>query len=424
MDLEKLKARMSEITNELAKFDGKDDFTSEDVEIINTLNSEYEGLKVKAEALQKIADMKNHANASQRQSQTPAPSEPTVPAGQIQVTNRLDKTMGFKNLGEFANAVVNKSKGNMDKRFNNATAYEMISEDGGVLIPDEFMSEIQEKVQGSESLLSRTFGVTVSGNSMSLPIDETEPWNGGVQVYWTGEGKSITESKPQLKLANFRLHKVAGLVKVTDELLEDAPAMESYIRAKAPQAIVSEFNDVIMNGDGVAKPEGFINSGFAIEVAAEGGQAADTIVYKNLIKMDSRLLPNSNAVWIAHPQAKEQLRQLKDDNDNFIYVNGAQFANASATPFDLLLGKPVIYSMEAQALGDKGDISLVDLSYYYSIFKTSGVKQSISTHLYFDRDITAFKFTQRVDGKCPFKAPVTTKYGSYTMSGIITLAAR
>jgi HK97 family phage major capsid protein len=106
-------------------------------------------------------------------------------------------------------------------------------------------------------------------------------------------------------------------------------------------------------------------------------------------------------------------------------MNGTQFANASVAPFETLMGLPIVYMMgSVPALGDEGDIILVDLKYYYTVLKRGGIKSGVSTHLYFDKDITAFKFTLRVDGKCPFKAPVTTENGSYQMSGIITLADR
>ena len=76
------------------------------------------------------------------------------------------------------------------------------------------------------------------------------------------------------------------------------------------------------------------------------------------------------------------------------------------------------------ALGDAGDIVLADLSYYTAIVKTAGIKQSVSTHLFFDRDIQAYKWTFRVDGSCPYKAPVTTEFGNHQMSAIVTLAER
>jgi len=130
-------------------------------------------------------------------------------------------------------------------------------------------------------------------------------------------------------------------------------------------------------------------------------------------------------VWIAHAQAKEKLRLLKDDNNNPIYMNGGQFPNAAAQPFDMLLGKPIIYMMGAMPqIGDRGDIILANMNYYISALKSSGVQQAISTHVYFDRDLTAFKFTFRVAGMCPYKSPVTTQYGDYQMSGFVALEDR
>ena len=421
-ELEKLQARMCEILEELNAYDGVENHTDEQIEAINTLSEEFESAKTRVAALERLENIKASAAASQRKTK---PTETPKATGTVQVKDRYSKTGGFKNLGEFAKAVADMSRGKVDQRIQNSTMFEQVGEDGGLLIPSDFLSEIREKVMGDESLISRTSSFNVSGNHLSLPIDEVQPWSGGIQAYWMGEGQQYTESKHNLGQANFRLHKLGALVKATDELLEDATALESLIRRKAPQAIVQKLNSAIINGDGSAKPEGLLNSGFTLEVAAEGGQAADTIVYKNLIKMISRLLPGSNAVFLAHPQCREQLLQLKDDNGNHIYMAGGQFPNMAAQPFDMLLGRPVVYLMGSMpALGDSGDIILADMSYYYSVMKTAGIKQDISTHLYFDRDITAFKFSMRIDGRCPFKSPVTTENGAYDMSGFIKLADR
>ena len=76
------------------------------------------------------------------------------------------------------------------------------------------------------------------------------------------------------------------------------------------------------------------------------------------------------------------------------------------------------------ALGDVGDILFADLSYYYMIRKAAGIKSATSIHLYFDKEITAFRFSLRLDGKCPFTSPVTTEFGSYQMSAFVALEAR
>lgn len=419
MNPEEIKKRISEIVAKLDEFNATENYTKEDLDTINALNEEFTNLKGNLEAKEKIEAMKAVASAPVRQ------TAPKVAAPKVEVTpSKLENNMGFETFGEFAKAIVNKTKGNVDRRFQNTAAYEKFAEDGGLLIPADFMTSINTKVMGDQSLLPMTDSITVSGNALSMPVDEAEPWNGGITTYWVGEGKSITESKGALKLAHWRLHKLAALVKATDELLDDAAALESYIKTKAPSAIMHRINDAIVNGDGSGKPFGILNSGFKIAVAKESGQTADTIVFKNIVKMESRFIPTTTGVWLAHPKCKEQLRQLKDDNGNAIYMNGGAFPSLENAGYDTLMGKRVIYMMGAMpTLGDEGDLILCDLKYYNTIVK-GGINQEISTHLLFDQDQTAFRFIQRIDGACPYTAPVTTQYGSYTMSGFVTIAVR
>jgi HK97 family phage major capsid protein len=114
---------------------------------------------------------------------------------------------------------------------------------------------------------------------------------------------------------------------------------------------------------------------------------------------------------------------MKSDSGDFIYL--APGSQLNQTPYGQLLGLPVIPLIGSMpALGDEGDIILGNLSYYYSIVKAGGMKQAISSHLHFDRDIQAYKFTMRIDGACPFKAPVKTEFGDYEMSAFITLEDR
>lgn len=419
MNLEEMRNRVQAIVAKLTEFSSLENFSDEQLTEINALNDEFGGLEKQISAKETLKKMNASAAVSNRV------VAPVVPAGQVTVTNRTDKTMGFDSLGNFAKAVSNKAMGKVDQRFQNEAAYERFSEDGGVLVPTDFMTEIQEKVEGDESLLARSANYKVSGNHLSLPIDETSPWNGGIQSYWTAEGQTINESKPKLGSASWKLHKLASLVKATDELLEDASALESYIKRNAPKSITATINDAIIGGNGVGKPSGILGSGFKVTVAKEAVQTPDTINYKNIVKMEAVHIPSMDSIWIAHPQCREQLRQLKDDNGNAIYMNGGAFPNLAVKGFDMLMGKPVIYMMGAtKALGDEGDLILADMNYYYSIVKTEGIKQSISTHLLFDKDMTAFKFITRVDGSCPFTSPVTTQYGDYKMSGFVTLADR
>lgn len=423
MNPDQIRARLLEIGALLEGIKASEDgFSAEQVSEVETLNAEFETLTAQLATAEKIENMKAASTATKgRQTQAAAPTPVRVEVG----AGSKDRFGGFDNGGDFLMAVKRASNGvDIDKRFKNV-AYEKTGEDGGFLVPEEISQTILKKLETQESLMAKTNAVSVSGNALTIPVDESQPWNQGIIGYWTAEGAAITESKAAFKEASFRLHKVAALVKATDELLDDATALESYIKNSAGNAIMHTINKAILSGNGAGKPQGIINSPFTVTVAAEGGQSADTIVTRNIVKMYARMFPQAraNAAWYVNAGGEEQLLTLKDDNDNFIYLAPGSQMNQS--PYGLLMGRPVFPLMSGiPALGDTGDILFADLSYYWMIKKAAGVKSATSIHLNFDREITAFRFSMRVDGKAPFTAPVTTEFGSYQMSAFVKLAAR
>jgi len=420
MGKDQILKRLSEIQASLGAMNAGDNgYTEEQITEIETLNNEFEGLNTQLEALEKVDAMNAKLSTSTRKVSAAAPASSTP---RVEVSK--PRHGGFKSNGDFLMAVKRASNGDTDKRFQN-TAYEKNGEDGGFLIPDEMAAGILKKLEGDDSLLSRARDFRLSGNSLSINVDESQPWNGGVQAYWMGEGEAYTESKPSFKRVDFRLNKLGALVKATDELLEDAAALESYIGMAAPEAVMHKINQSMLSGNGVAKPSGILDSPFTVEVAKEAGQTADTVVAENVIKMYSHMIPQArtNAVWLAHPSAEEGLNGLKDNNGNFIYLSPGQGLNN--TPNGVLLGRPVLPMMAGlPGIGDSGDIVLADFNYYWAALKAGGIKSASSIHLYFDRDITAFKFTLRIDGKVPFTSPVVTEQGAYNMSAFVKLADR
>jgi HK97 family phage major capsid protein len=425
MDQEQIRARLAEITDELKVIQaaiGDQGITEEQQTQCDSLTEEFEKLNSQLESIMKMEATLAKANAPAGRKSTPASeTTPRAEVGQ----DRARKFGGFESAAAWLMAVKKAGQtGELDKRFSNV-AKESVGEDGGFLVPEEISSAILKKMAGDDSLMSRTTSIQVGGNNLTINVDESQPWNGGVQAYWTAEGASITESKPQFKQASWRLQKLAALVKATDELLDDATALESYIMAAAPNAIVHQVNKAILTGNGVGKPLGIINSPFTVSVAAESGQSADTVIAENILKMYSRMFPTSRtgAVWYINPAVEEQMRLMKDQNDNYIYL--APGSQMNQTPYATLLGRPIIPLMGGMpALGDVGDVIFADLSYYYMIRKAAGIKSATSIHLHFDKEITSFRFSFRLDGKCPFQTPVTTEFGNYQMSSFVTLQAR
>lgn len=428
MNIEQMRAKLAEIAAKLEGIEmGESGYTAEQQAEVDTLMAEFEQLSGQLGTAEKVEDMKAKAAASAGRKTVAAAPGAGNPALSVQVAaTRAEKFGGFNTSGEWLMAVKNHARtGEMDSRLKAATAKESVGEDGGFLVPEEMSAAILKKMEGDGSLMALTNTIQVSGNNLTINVDENQPWTGGVSAAWTGEGVAITESKANFKQASWRLHKLAALVKATDELLEDATALGSYIQSATPNAILHQVNKAIINGNGVAKPLGIIACPFTVTVSKESMQSADTIVAANVIKMYSRMFPMSraNAAWYINPACEEQLRLMQDGLGQFIYLSPGSQMNQ--TPYGSLMGRPVIPLMGGMpALGDLGDIIFGDLSYYYMIRKAAGVKSATSIHLHFDKEITSFRFSLRLDGKCPYQAPVTTEFGSYSMSAFVQLEAR
>jgi len=90
-----------------------------------------------------------------------------------------------------------------------------------------------------------------------------------------------------------------------------------------------------------------------------------------------------------------------------------------------LKGRPVIPIEQASAIGDLGDISLVDMNQYLLADKNS-VQTASSMHVMFNYDEMVFRVIYRVDGQPAFNSPLTPYKGTSgrTLGAFVTLQAR
>ena len=303
---------------------------------------------------------------------------------------------------------------------------EGVDTDGGYAVPPDFRPGIIQMIVGEDSLLARTDQLTTTSNSITVPVDETTPWqtSGGIQVYMGAEAGVKTQSKLTLQERRVGLHKMYALVPVTDELLEDVNALGAYIGRKVPQKMQFKVNSLILRGNGAGEPLGIMNSPALVSVPKESGQLADTIETANLLKMYSRMYApsRSSAVWLINQDIEPQLFQLTMGiNSMPVYLppNGL-----SQAPYATILGRPVIATQACETLGDQGDIIFADLSQYMSVVKGGGIKQDVSIHLWFDQDVTAFRFVMRIGGQPWWSTSVSPRDGNTTLSPFVTLDAR
>lgn len=356
----------------------------------------------------------------------------------LTVTENLasDPKRGFKSFGEFAQAVATAQRegGLPDQRLRigaaapGTAANEGSGADGGFAVPPQYSSDIFKLSLGEGSLLPLTDNTEVTGNSMVFPKTEQTPWGtNGVRAYWQAEAAQATATKLSLGTQTLRLHKLMALVPLTDELVADTNALESFLPELVGDSIRWKTNEAILFGSGNGQPLGAFNSGALITVAKESGQATLTLDRMNIAKMAARLPFNDtlrNQVWIMNNDAMPYLWTL-NSNNQILYLpyggaNGA-FQNA---PNGTLLGRNVITSQHAPTFSSANDVTLLDLSYYRTITKAGGMQTATSLHLYFDADALAFRVTFRIDGSPKIASPINPAKGSNQLSPFVGLAAR
>jgi HK97 family phage major capsid protein len=186
-------------------------------------------------------------------------------------------------------------------------------------------------------------------------------------------------------------------------------------------------DNALLNATGAGQPLGILNAPCLIGVAKETGQAAKTILYENIVNVESRLLPQSEgkAIYLANKDTFPQLATMVIPVGTggipvFLPANGA-----SGKPYNTLMGRPLIFTEHCRSVGNKGDIYLADFSQMLlGQKKGRGITADTSIHLKFDYNQTAFRFTFRVDAQPWLPSPIKPRYSAKTLSPFVAIAAR
>ena len=351
---------------------------------------------------------------------------------EIKPTPNKENEKRFSSFGEQLMAAYRAAMpgGRIDERLTTRAASglnETNPSDGGFLVQQDFVSDLLKRTYETGILASKVKRIPISTNANSLKInaiDEDSRANGsrwgGVQTYWEGEADQLSGSKPKFRILELSLKKLTGLCYATDELLQDAAALESVIKQAFTEEFGFKIDDAIIGGNGSGEPLGILKSGALVTVAKETSQT-DILKVENLVKMWNRLWSRSraNAVWFINQELEPYLYTLKI-GDTAVYVPAG---GLSEKPYGTLFGRPVIPLEQCSAAGEVGDIILADISQYLLIDK-GGIKAASSVHVRFLYDENVFRFIYRVDGQPIWNKPLTPYKGSATVSPFVTLAKR
>lgn len=197
-------------------------------------------------------------------------------------------------------------------------------------VPEEIAQEIVKDVARGSSILRRSKTVSMTSDRKKVPVMAD-----GVGAYWVGEGKRIKTSKPQWIFPELEAKKLAVIIPVTKEKLEDstfdvfgelkeaiAEAFYTAIDAAALFGTDSPFETNIVKS---ATDEGnIVVRGTNADLSLD---ASDTMA----LVEDASLDVNGFA---AHYGIKNDLRKLRDANGNALFVPETDQNEFYSNPID------------------------------------------------------------------------------------------
>jgi HK97 family phage major capsid protein len=342
----------------------------------------------------------------------------------------------FRNVGEFVNTIWHgRTPGintDLDSKLALLNEYSVkVPDSGGFLVPEEFRQQLLALELEASIVKPRATVIPMSAASLTFPtVDATSNQTsvfGGIVVYRTEEGEEFVDSQAKFGKVKLDPTKQTALAYVNNEIIRDAGgALGAFMNQRMPQAM-AWFEDIdYIKGTGAGEPQGVLsnqNPGLLVQAKATG-QGAATIVWENVIAMYSRLLPNSidNAVWLASPDTFSELATMALT----VGTGGSAvwLMDGRGRPVLTLLGLPVIRTEKTPGyLGQQGDLSLIDFSFYL-VGQRDAMSMDTSEHVRFTRDQTAIRVIQRNDGRPWLASPITPQNGGPTLSPFVTLAVR
>jgi HK97 family phage major capsid protein len=443
MNRKQMQERLDAIQAEMAALVNMDDLTAEEEKKFDDLDAEFNSIEARLKRMDRVAANEQALRGSA--GRFTSPGQPSDGSHQGQGDGRVEITheYAFDSDGHFLQAVramadpascPQKTAERMMNYQSELRAATGISEgspsEGGFLVGTDMQRTIRQRMFEVGKLTGRCESQPIGPNSNALSYPKLKESSrkdgsrqGGIQVYMTGEAASLTKTNAEFEPGRMLLDKMTAYVVATDELLQDAVALNGWYRREVPRAMAFKADQQIYAGSGAGQFIGVLNSSAYVTVSKEQGQDANTIVAQNIMKMYARHLNPTNAQWYINQDCWPQIFNLSIS----VGTGGAPLfippGNIPDAPSGTLFGRPIVPLEQCKSLGNLGDICFGDFSQYMLIEK-GGIRSDSSIHVAFDTGETAFRWQYRINGQPTYNNTVTPYEGSNTLGDFIVLEAR
>jgi HK97 family phage major capsid protein len=344
-----------------------------------------------------------------------------------------------KNFGDWAYAVARGDRQYLEKHYGSqfvawqakAALGDASGVTGGYTVPPDFYDKLLQIAAEDALIRPAAFVQPMASATLQFPYLDittaqsagTSPFFGGVIMNWTAEAQTRTETEPQFKQMELKAQELSGYSVSSNILLQDAAfGLEKFLYQLFGKAIGWYEDYAFIQGNGVGKPLGILKAGATIATGGTSGARdnANQVSYNDVATVFSKLLPASwnKAFWTFSPTVIPQLLQLKDGASRAIFISIDQ--GAVKKPIWKLLGLPAYATEKNPALGTKGDLMLIDPSFYV-IGDRMSLEIAASEHVNFLKNQMTWRVVERVDGRPWLDSAITLQDATSTVSPFVVL---
>ena len=300
----------------------------------------------------------------------------------------------FSSLGEFCKAIINSSKGIHDERLVKATGQnEGIDSDGGYLVTNELIDQILSGIQQSSVILPKTKQFRCNNYGALLPlVSETTRSSGGggnFNTFWRDEGSAKIDDKVAFYRKDLAMHKLVGLMYVTDQLMQDGQLFNSFIDGFVGERLAWEIDRAILMGDAATSMFGIM--GPAGSQGIIGVAEADPLTEAVLENYVKALAPAAtrNAEWYMSKENYNDVLDITFTQPNcLIYQAGVTY----------LYGFKINVMEQMHVAGaSQLDLVLGDFSQYAVVIR-SGITKGINVSIKWLTDEQILRWVIRLNG--------------------------
>lgn len=352
--------------------------SAEDTATYENMETEVVNLGKEIERLERQAALDLELSKAIRE---PLTSRPIFGNGEVKTGRATDE---YKLA--FWNSMRNKNSFDVQNALQVGTDSE-----GGYLAPDEFERTLIEALEEQNIFRQLASVITTSSGDRKIPVVASKG-----TASWVDEEGIIPESDDAFGQVSIGAYKLATMIKVSEELLNDSVFdLQKYIAREFARRIGNKEEEAFFIGDGTGKPTGIFNTTGGAMVGVTAASATAITLDEVMDLFYSLKSPyRKKAIFTMNDATVKAIRKIKDGNGQYIWQ-----PSITAGQPDTILNRPVNTSAYVPTLGAGAkSIAFGDFSYYWIADRQGRAFQRLN-ELYAANGQVGFKATQRVDGK-------------------------